>query len=352
MESYKDLIIINGRFLSQRMTGIQRFAYEICCALQHIGVKFVLLAPKNIETSYHIDQLPIKIVGGRGSHYWEQVTLPFYIKHHYRGSVLISLSGLTPIFYKYNILTIHDTSYLLRPRSYSWLYCKYYQLMTPLVAKRALKIITVSQFSKREIIEQLQIPANKIEVIYNAVKPSLLQTRDNSKRYILSVASLVPRKNLKRLLEAYCNIDNPNFELYLVGGTHSIYAKTEINTYIGHEGIHFLGYVSDDELKILYRNAIAYINPSIYEGFGIPNLEALMQECPLVVSDIPAFREVCGDAALYFDPRDVADIQAKITEIMNNESLRIVLIKKGTKQSRLFNWEQSAQHIQNMIKNL
>lgn len=98
MESYKDLIIINGRFLSQRMTGIQRFAYEICCALQHIGVKFVLLAPKNIETSYHIDQLPIKIVGGRGSHYWEQVTLPFYIKHHYRGSVLISLSGLTPIF--------------------------------------------------------------------------------------------------------------------------------------------------------------------------------------------------------------------------------------------------------------
>ena len=144
MESYKDLIIINGRFLSQRMTGIQRFAYEICCALQHIGVKFVLLAPKNIETSYHIDQLPIKIVGGRGSHYWEQVTLPFYIKHHYRGSVLISLSGLTPIFYKYNILTIHDTSYLLRPRSYSWLYCKYYQLMTPLVAKRALKIITVS----------------------------------------------------------------------------------------------------------------------------------------------------------------------------------------------------------------
>lgn len=349
MQSYKDLIIINGRFLSQRMTGIQRFAYEICCALQHIGVKFILLAPKNVENCYKIDQLPIRIIGGKGSHYWEQVTLPLYVKRHYKGSVLIGLSGLNPIFYNRNILTIHDISYLLRPRSYSWLYCIYYQLMTPLVARRALKIITVSQFSKREIIEQLQIPANKIEVVYNAVKSSQLQAKDNSKRYILSVASLVPRKNLKRLLEAYSNIDNPNFELYLVGGSHSIYADAEVNAYIGHKGIHFLGYVSDDELNILYRNAIAYINPSLYEGFGIPNIEALMQECPLVVSDIPAFREVCGNAALYFDPNDVEDIQTKITTIMNNESLRMTLIKEGIKQHQLFSWEKSALCVQNII---
>lgn len=349
MQSYKDLIIINGRFLSQRMTGIQRFAYEICCALQHIGVKFILLAPKNVENCYKIDQLPIRIIGGKGSHYWEQVTLPLYVKRHYKGAVLIGLSGLNPIFYNRNILTIHDISYLLRPRSYSWLYCIYYQLMTPLVARRALKIITVSQFSKREIIEQLQIPANKIEVVYNAVKSSQLQAKDNSKRYILSVASLVPRKNLKRLLEAYSNIDNPNFELYLVGGSHSIYADAEVNAYIGHKGIHFLGYVGDDELNILYRNAIAYINPSLYEGFGIPNIEALMQECPLVVSDIPAFREVCGNAALYFDPNDVEDIQTKITKIMNNESLRMTLIKEGIKQHQLFSWEKSALCVQNII---
>ena len=352
MQSNKELIVINGRFLSQRMTGIQRFAYEICCALQHIGVNFVLLAPKNIETCYQTDELPIRIIGGKGSHYWEQITLPFYIKHHYKGAILISLSGLSPIIYQHNILTIHDTSYLLRPRSYSWLYCKYYQFMTPLVAKRALKIITVSQFSKKEIIKHLRIKQDKIEVIYNAVKLSQLSPRRINKPYILSVASLVPRKNLKHLLEAYCNIENPNFEIYLVGGVHAVYANADISAYIGKKGIYFLGYVEDKELEQLYRNALAYINPSLYEGFGIPNIEAMAQECPLIVSDIPAFREVCGNAALYFNPLDIEDTQIKMQQIVNESSLREYLIIEGKKQVLLFNWEKSAHTIQKIINNL
>ena len=110
-----DLIVINGRFLSQRLTGIQRFAYEICCALQQIGVELVILAPDNIDPNYDIHDLTVIKIGGKGSHFWEQVTLPRYMRKHYNSHILLSLSGFSPLCYKRNILTIHDISYLLQP---------------------------------------------------------------------------------------------------------------------------------------------------------------------------------------------------------------------------------------------
>ena len=116
------MILINGRFLSQRITGIQRFAYEICYALHQIGVEFVILAPIDINKEYDIKELRVEVIGGKGSHYWEQVTLPKYVKSHYNGLLLLSLSGLSPLCYPNNIMTIHDISYKLRPRAYSWFY--------------------------------------------------------------------------------------------------------------------------------------------------------------------------------------------------------------------------------------
>ena len=349
MKTNKELIIINGRFLSQRMTGIQRFAYEICRSLLSIGLDIMILAPENIEPEYDTDNLPITRIGRKGSHFWEQVILPLYMKRYYNGHILLSLSGLSPLFYSRNVLTIHDISYLLRPRSYSLLYCLYYQFMTPLVAKKALKVLTVSRFSKDELVTRLGLSAEKIAVVYNAVRPMPLQEKKNTAPYLLSVASLVPRKNLKTLLQAYCDLPTPGFELYLAGGMNSIYANAELNEYVGRSGVRFLGYVSETELISFYRNAIAYINPSLYEGFGIPNVEAMIQECPLVVSDIPAFKEVCGDAALYFDPLNITDIQDKMMAVTQDESLRTSLIAKGKQQVRKYNWEQSAQQIRNVI---
>lgn len=109
------MIVINGRFLTQRITGVQRFAYEICRALRRIGVNFVILAPSDTISEYAIEDLPVKKIGGKGSHFWEQVTLPGYMHRHYRGLPLLSLSGLSPVGYNHTIMTIHDVSYLLRP---------------------------------------------------------------------------------------------------------------------------------------------------------------------------------------------------------------------------------------------
>ena len=344
------MVVINGRFLSQRITGIQRFAYEICRSLQQIGADYVILAPEDITQDYDLKDLPVEIIGGRGSHLWEQWTLPRYMKRHYDGKLLLSLSGLSPLLYKHNIITIHDVSYLLRPRSYSWLYCTYYQFMTPLIAKCAERILTVSEFSKRELVERLGLEAKKIEVVYNAVRSMALLPKEDRGRYILAVSSLVPRKNIKRLLEAYCGMEQPDYELYIVGGMHAIYADAELKRFVQKKGVHFLGYVGGEELTALYRNATVYINPSLYEGFGIPLIEAMEQECPVVVSDIPAFHEVCADAAIYFNPMEVADIQLKMQQIMHDVSLRQELITLGREQAKHFNWDKSAEQIKKIIE--
>ena len=345
-------LIINGRFLSQRMTGIQRFAYEICCALRHIGANYVILAPQNICKDYYLDRLPLEIIGGKGSHFWEQVTLPRYVHKHYNGAILLSLSGLSPLFYNCNILTIHDISYLLRPRSYSWLYCTYYRIMTPLCARRARKILTVSQFSKDELVFYLRIEPDKIQVVYNAVRKKDVLPQEEGHNYLLAVASYAPRKNLKRLMQAYCTMNNPDFNLYLAGGINAVYADAELAQFKDKKGVHLLGYVQDKDLAQLYRNATAFINPSLYEGFGIPNVEAMQQDCPLIVSDIPAFKEVCSDAALYFNPLDISDMQTKIQEIMHNESLRQKLREAGKQQAAKFSWEQSAMVIKRIVEDL
>lgn len=346
------MVYINGRFLSQRLTGIQRFAYEICCALQQIGVEYTILAPADIRGDYDLKDLSVEVIGGKGSHYWEQVSLPLYMHRHHNGQLLVSLSGLSPLLYSNNILTIHDVSYLLRPRSYSWAYCLYYQIMTPLVAKRAKKIMTVSAFSKRELVDRLGLEAEKIGVVYNAVRPTDILPKSETERYLLAVGSLVPRKNIKRLLEAYCSIEQPDYDLYIVGGMHAIYANAELSAYADRKGVRFLGYVSGEELTRLYRNATAYTNPSLYEGFGIPLVEAMTQECPLVVSDIPAFHEVCGDAALYYNPLSVDDIREKINHIMQDAPMRRQLANEGTKQASRFSWKQSAMEIKKIIEEL
>jgi len=274
------------------------------------------------------------------------------MRRHHNGQLLVSLSGLSPLLYRHTIVTIHDISYLLRPRSYSWAYCLYYQIMTPWAAKRAKKILTVSHFSKRELMEHLRLDAEKIEVVYNAVRPAALLPKEDKERYLLSVASLVPRKNIKRLLEAYCGIEKPDYALYIVGGMHTNYADTNLSTYVNKKGVKFLGYVNGEELNRLYRNATAYINPSLYEGFGIPLIEAMSQECAVVVSDIPAFKEVCGDAALYFNPTDIEDMRRQMNRIMHDEDLRQQLAEKGIGQVKLFSWEQSAQTIKRIIESL
>lgn len=344
-------IYINGRFLLSPQTGVERFAYEICKALTAIGVNFQLICPKKgqINKSYNIDSFHIIRFGMGQSHLWEQLVLPLYFigKSNY---VVMSFTGLGSILIPNKIMTIHDLSFLENPKWFSKAYYYYYKIMTPLAAKTSNRIITVSYFSKKEILKFYPfIPDHKISVAYNAINDSFTtehHMKGKKQPYFLAVSSMDPRKNFQRLIKVFEKMKD--CRLYIVGGSNKIYGNSHNST--NNPNIQLLGRVSDKTLIDLYKNAEAFIYPSLYEGFGIPPLEAMALGCPVLASDIPVLHEVCDDAALYFNPLEENDIQKAIASFHgSNDKDKEKLIEKGYKNIKRFSWIKSAQKIKEIV---
>lgn len=339
-------IYINGRFLTQKLTGVNRFAYEICLALAAKGVDFQIIAPKNINKNYDVSKFKMCFAGHGNSHFWEQTILPFYFlfKKKY---ILINFSGLGSIFLKKQFITIHDLSFLKNPQWFSKKYYYFYKILTPIVAKKALQILTVSHFSKKEIIKYLNINEDKISVIYNAVSEKFNNNPPLSekKSYILAVSSIEPRKNFERLLAAAKLLDD-NIKLLVVGSTNKVFGNVDLEH---NNRVDFLGYVNDDDLKKYYSEALLFVYPSIYEGFGLPPLEAMALGCPVVLSDIEVFHEVFGEAAIYFNPYDIDDIAQKINGVLKSKETQKKLILQGYDLVKKYDYEKSANLILSQI---
>jgi glycosyltransferase involved in cell wall biosynthesis len=165
---------------------------------------------------------------------------------------------------------------------------------------------------------------------------------------MLAVASLDPRKNFSRLVEAFAAITD--CQLYIVGSNHRAFNKEDHDAK-SYNNIHYLGRVSDEELVRLYNEAVGFISPSLYEGFGLPLLEAMSCGCPVLASDIPASREVCGHAALYFDPNDTDAIRQAIVHFLTlSDEDRQALQTAGLENAKRFSWTDAAQAIINLVK--
>lgn len=349
-------IYINGRFLTQSLTGVNRYAYELCKALNKANVKFVIICPNDLlKESYDITDFQIIKFGFGFSHFWEQLCLPlfFLFKSNY---VLINFSGLGPIFILNKIITIHDLAYLENPSWYSKIYYVIYKLLTPLSAMTSTKVLTVSSFSKNEIVKKIKIDPRKIVVVFNAVSELMRihpsnnrNNRDVEEQYILAVSSVDPRKNFATLIKCFSLLNNLDLKLYIIGDSNRVFSTNNLGR-LNYEKIHFLGRVSDDELKHYYTNALAFIYPSLYEGFGLPPIEAMAMGCPTIVSDISVLHEVCGDASLYVNPLDFREIALKITLLYDDISLRNELINKGYQQFQKYDWNRSAKRIISIIE--
>lgn len=166
-----------------------------------------------------------------------------------------------------------------------------------------------------------------------------------NKKYILFVGTLQPRKNIVRLIEAFSKIHHQQqLNLVIVGKKGWMYEEIlEAPKQYGIENqIKFLEFVPDEDLSLLYKNALCFVLPSLYEGFGLPVLEAMTQGCPVITSNVSSLPEAGGDAALYVDPEDVDDIAAKMQSLVKDEELRKTLIEKGYKQVKKFSWEKAA----------
>ena len=343
-------IYISARFLTQPVTGVQRYGIELSKAIKRMNEKkykynIRFLAPKNIIHHNIANYLEVKTIGRLKGQLWDQISLLWFLKSN-RNSLIINFSNTLPIFYRNKIVTIHDIIHLKFPVSYS--YRKYYKIVFPLMLKYSKQIITVSEFSKREIANYYGINEEKISVIYNGVSEKFKPRKTHTmEKYILGVSSIACHKNFINLIKAYQKLKTKNIKLYIVGGLNDkIFGKDSrriIESVKGNENIKFLGRVTDDELIELYSNALCFVYPSVYEGFGIPPLEAQACGCPVIISDIPVFKEIYGDSAVYFNPLDPKDIADKVNQVLNDKKLREQLLIKSLENSKKYTWEKSAE---------
>lgn len=342
-------IYVNGRFLTQPVSGVNRFAYELTRALISLGTDIVVVCPnREINKEYDLTGFHIVKFGIGNSHIWEQLSLPFFFLFK-RNFVLLIFTGLGPVCMSNKIMTIHDLAFMENPNWYSKTYVLWYKMLTPVCSKTSKRVLTVSNFSKREIIRKLRIKEDHITVIYNAASlcDEVQQISPNGipDKFFLAVSSIDPRKNFERLIRVFSDI--PEYNLVVVGGGNHVFARVNIPT--SHENIVFTGHVSDGELISLYKNAMAFIYPSLYEGFGIPPIEAMSFGCPVMVSDIEVLHEVCGDAAVFFNPTDDNEIRDRILLLAHTPLLCNELRDRGYENIKRFSWNNSARRLKEII---
>lgn len=254
--------------------------------------------------------------------FYEQLIFPFKFK----SDVLFSPSVAIPIFFRFSakkyITTIHDIVPFVF-KKYGRFQQFYVETITKLSALVSDKIITVSENSKNDIKKYLHISEDKIAVVYNTIVPSvIISTPINIKEnYFITVSTVQPGKNLLRLIEAFGLFSETvkDYKLIIVGNLGWQYEDVIvlIHKLKLDDQVRFSGYVTDEELESLYRKAKALLYVSLYEGFGIPPLEAMNYNCPVVVSNISSIPEVVGDVGIYVDPYSVQDITRGIYESLN-----------------------------------
>ncbi len=344
------MFAINCRFLTQKLTGVQRFAIEIIKNLYTQTEDAVFLSP-NTPIRKTTD-IHVKKIGFSRGHIWEQIDLPLYLSKT-RFPLLLNLTNTAPVLYRNQIITIHDLAFLRYPNWYSRKFQLFYRKLIPVIAKNAKKIITVSEFSKREIISLLKIPESKIEVVYNAVDKKFQPGKGEKENFILAVSSLNPRKNLKNLILAFKKLSlKEKFQLIIVGSKDRVYSDTNyIEKLIKQEdNIKIVSEIPDETLIKLYQKAKLFVYIPFYEGFGLPPLEAMACGTPVLTSKTSSLPEVCGDAAYYVDPYKIKDIIQGIETVLKDEKLQSFLITKGLKRVKLFNWGISARKLLRIIR--
>lgn len=341
---------INGRFLAKPVTGTERFAREILVALDNLlseagrTISVTCLVPTSANPAIELKAVKIVKTGRFQGHAWEQWDL----FRAARNGVLVNLTNSAPVLHPNQWTIIHDALVYRQPLNYARSYRLFHQTLGHILSYRS-RIGTVSDFSRDEIATILRRPAAEIEVFANGREHIYRQTPDErivtklgvaSRPYFLFVGSPSPSKNLSRAIQAFASLRRAEAAFVIVGNLNkSVFCGDSSGQ---TENVIMAGRLSDAEVAALYRGARALVFPSLYEGFGIPPLEAMTLGCPVIASDIPPVREVCGDAVVYFDPTSVAEIGRCMTLVLDNAALRAELVEKGLAQGVNFSWWQTA----------
>lgn len=355
-------IYINGRFLSQTITGVQRYALEVLKSFDRLLSKgtingklyqLVLLTPSNTRHKLPLKNIKVCKVGKLNGQLWEQLELPFFSSGH----LLINLCNTAPILKTNQLLTIHDAATSANKDNYSFAFRSWYKILHHTLPLRTKRITTVSNFSKSELLKYYPVQEEKVNVIYLGIE-HMNHIRDNNlilkqydlvdTPYILAVSSLNPNKNFKGIIEALKYIKYDDVQIVLVGDKDNpIYKEAHLSKYTN---IKLVGYVTDEELKALYKNANCFVFPSFYEGFGLPPLEAMSCGCPVVASNRASLPEVLGDSVLYCDPENPKDIAEKIAMVLDDQEIREEFQRKGLEKARQYSWNRCGFELFEILK--
>lgn len=354
IKSHNIKYVVNCRFATQAMTGVQRYALECSRIMKEVlGDSVVFVAPKGHISSNIKYELGIKQIGSFKGHLWEQISLPLYSLP--QSSILFCFCGSPPILYKRVVYTIHDLAFIRYPEFFNFFYQFFYKVFVKIAYRRFFGISTVSKFTKSELIDvygvrEIFIVSNSVNHLTRILTNPELPAYLKGVNYCLTVGSIDPRKNIQSLVKSFLE-EEISDKLVIVGKRNVVFAEQKYLNQLKSSKIIFTGYLSDDELAACYKNAQCFIYPSIYEGFGIPPLEAVYYKTPILLSDIPVHREIYGNYAHYFPLSGMKNISQNIKEsITENESI------KGNRETHpllvKYSFENQKRQLEKNIKGL
>lgn len=345
---------INGRFLTQPMSGVQRYAEEITRALDALvaegspvanGFEIEVLCPPKARDLPGLQAISLKQVGSGSGHRWEQTELP-----RYANGGLLSLGNSGPLAKSRQIVCIHDMNTRLFPSSYSKQFRLLYAVLLPALGRRAARIASVSNFSASQIARFGVARADKIDVMPNGHEHVFSWKADLSEGVqraaqpdvIALIGSPAPHKNVGLVLRMAVELEALGLRIAVAGARDSRVFQNAGGV-PDAPNVLWLGRLSNEELAAMLQNCLCLAFPSFTEGFGLPPLEAMALGCPVVVTDQASLPEVCGDAALYASPHDKAAWLKHFVTLRDDAAKRRSLIEAGSKQVRRFSWRRSAE---------
>ena len=346
-------IIINGRFLTQLTAGVQRFAIETVRAMDEVldepayaelKGRVELQAPRQAR-DFALRNIRLNRSGLTSGYLWEQIEFPLRTV----GKLQLNLCMLGPILKKRQIIVIHDTSTKAMPEAFSRIFKAAYDFIIPNACRRADLVVSVSDFSRREIQKYYGLDPSRIPLCYEgsdhikSVEPDnrIIDRLGLSHRpFFLGVGINARNKNLPGTIAALHKA-NLKDAVLIATGNRSIGVHGD-TTNIHDDKVVHTGHITDRELRALYDHALALVYPSTYEGFGLPPLEAMQCGCPAIVSDHDVLVEIGGDATLRCGVNDVDSLAAAMSAVYGDPALRERLIATGYKHAQLYTWDKTA----------
>lgn len=333
-------LLFDGRVLTHKTyTGVENYTQNILKRL-HAKCDINITQPK-IKNKYL-------------AHLWTHFILPFK-----RGDILFCPGNIAPIFVprsKKLVVTIHDVAFLTYAQTFSKFFRIYYKILIPIIIKRADKIITVSNYSKKEIEKFYPYSKGKIEVVFLGLSDEFTMLENiKKKNQILYVGSMNKRKNFEGVLKAFELLNQKDYKLIMVGNFSENFALNENSKEVilrakENPNIEFKSNISNQELIQIYNESKLFVFPSFYEGFGFPILEAMVCGTPVICSDISSLPEVGGNAVIYCDAHDVNNIKENIKQVLEDKNLQNHMILQGLARAKKFSWEKATEKHMKIFK--